>query len=178
MTFLSIVTRCHPNRPSMLQKNIDSLAAQTCQDFEQVLIRDDAGRGVGWANGQLQHASPKGDYVLILDDDDLLTDETAVEKLKAAADDQPDLIIFKVDHAGLGILPSPKVWERSPMGGHIGSCDFITRRDLWRRHIPAFSQPTCGDIAFLRSMWHENIGVVWLDEQLAAVQRISRGRGE
>lgn len=176
--FLSVVTRCHPNRPSMLQKNIDSLLVQTCQDFEHVLIQDNEGRGVGWANEQLQHTSPKGDYVLILDDDDRLIDETAVEKLKAAVNGQPDIVIFKADHAGLGVLPSPKVWEKSPMGGHIGSCDFITRRDLWRQHIPAFAQPTCGDIAFLRSMWHEEIAAVWLNEQLAAVQRISRGRGE
>jgi glycosyltransferase involved in cell wall biosynthesis len=162
----------------MLQKNIDSLAAQTCQDFEHILIRDDEGRGVAWANGQLQHADLNGQYVLVLDDDDKLADPTAVEKLKEATADNPGLVIFKADHAGLGILPSPKAWKNQPVGGHIGSCDFITRSDLWREHIEAFDMPEAGDFYFLRSMWLDEPDVVWLDEQLAAVQRISRGRAE
>lgn len=179
MTFLSIVTRCHPNRPSMLEKNRASLANQTDQDFEHVLIKDEKGRGVEWANGILQTAVPRGDYVLVLDDDDLLTDNRAIEKLRAATITNPDIVVFKVHHGRLGVLPSALVWQKKrPVGGHIGSCDFITRRDIWRQHIPAFARPSGGDYYFLRSMWHEDINVVWLDERLAAIQRISRGKGE
>lgn len=155
-----------------------SVAAQVDGDLEQIVITDEIGRGVEWANGALRDAILAGDYVLILDDDDRFVDPTAVAKLKAAAAGKPDLIIFKADHNGLGTLPSPAVWGNRPIQGQIGSCDFITRRDLWRQHIPAFARPECGDYAFLMSMWHENINVVWLDERLTAVQRISKGRGE
>lgn len=178
MTFLSIVTRCHPQRPNMLAKNIASLDAQTCQDYEHILIKDCEGRGVGWANGQLQYAFPTGDYALVLDDDDYMKDETAVAQLKEAAKDSPDIVIFKADHNGHGILPHEKVWGKKPLGGYIGSCDFITRQDIWRQHIPAFAQPTAGDFAFLMSLWHEDIDVIWHDAVLAAVQRVSRGRPE
>lgn len=178
--FLSIITRCHPKRPTMLAFNQLSLDYQTDHDFEQLLIKDDSqdGRGVGWANGQLQHAEPAGEYVLILDDDDRFIDNAAVEKLKAATIDRPDIVIFKADHAKLGILPSPAMWGKRPVGGHIGSCDFITRVDVWREHIAAFDMPECGDYAFLKALWSNDIHVVWLDEKLAEVQRISKGAAE
>ena len=176
--FLSVVTRCHPNRPKYFADNAASLARQTCRDFEHVIIQDSVGRGVGWANAQLQHANPKGDYVMVLDDDDYLTCPGAIETLKEATAERPEIVLFKVDHKGLGILPSAKVWKKKPVGGHIGSCDFIVRRDVWNQHIAAFAQPMNGDIAFLRSLWRDGIDAVWLDSQLAAVQRISRGRGE
>jgi len=178
MTFLSIVTRCHPNRPGFLAENEASVAAQTCNDYEHIFIVDDEGRGVAWANWALQLAQPAGDYVLVLDDDDKLTDPEAIAKLKEATADNPDLVIFKADHDGLGILPSPLIWGRAILRGHIGSCDFITSREQWYQHIHHFAQPECGDFSFLNALWFNRPEVVWLDEQLAAVQRISKGAPE
>jgi glycosyltransferase involved in cell wall biosynthesis len=162
----------------MRAANLAALEAQTCQDYEHILIVDNEGRGLEWANSSLQDAAPAGEYVLILDDDDLLTDKEAIEKLRTAAEPEPDLIIFKAYHGPLGILPSARVWGNRPYGGHIGSCDFITRRDVWLEHIPAFAQPESGDYYFLQSIWLDDPCVVWLDETLAAVQRISKGKAE
>jgi hypothetical protein len=179
MTFLSVVTRCHPHRPTMLDRNQESLEMQTDQDYEHVLIKDTEGRGVPWANAQLQYAEVTGEYVLVLDDDDMLTDPHAIATLKTAAANGPALIIFKADHGPLGILPSRAVWEQRPVSGHIGSCDFITRRDVWREHISAFDKPECGDYAFLKSAWGDGgLQVVWLDATLAGVQRVSKGAAE
>ena len=177
MTFLSIVTRCY-KRPDMLVRNTESLAQQTEQDFEQLFITDDKGLGVAVANRALVTANPAGDYVMILDDDDMLINDRAIELLKEAIvkfGTLPELVIFKADHAGLGILPSRLTWGKRPVQGRIGSCDFITRRDVWEKHITAFGVDECGDYAFLRSIWTENPNVVWLDEILAGVQRISKG---
>lgn len=162
----------------MLAINRQSLGAQTSQDYEQVFVVDDVGRGVGWANRALQTAEVIGDYVLVLDDDDTLTSVRAIELLKEATADKPDLVIFKADHARLGVLPSLVIWGKRPVKGHIGSCDFISRRDVWERHIKAFGALACGDYTYLRSAWQDNPSVVWLDKELAAVQRISRGRPE
>ena len=177
MTFLSVVTRCY-KRPTMLHRNIESLYMQTDKDFEQLFIDDTEGRGIGWANAQLATVKPSGEYVMVLDDDDMLTDARAIEKMKAATIRAPSLVIFKADHAELGILPSKAVWNHRPMLGQIGSISFISRRDVWKRHIGAFDIFACGDYAYLQSVWRDKPSVVWLDEKLAAVQRISRGKPE
>ena len=176
--FLSIVTRCF-RRPTYLQANVESLKSQTDPDYEQVFLVDEKGVGVGGANRALALAEPRGEYVLVLDDDDMLSDTGAITALKeAVAVDDPHLVIFKADHDKLGILPHSNVWKNRPQCGYIGSCDFITRRDWWDRHIGAFGKPSQGDCAFLKRMWSHDPRVVWLDRQLAAVQRISNGRPE
>ncbi len=175
--FLSVVTRCY-KRPVMLANNVASLRGQTDQDYEQLLIVDEVGRGVGWANQALATAEPAGDYVMALDDDDKLADYRAIELLKVATEGEPELVIFKADHARLGILPRAVVWGKRPIRGSIGGCDFISRRDVWEKHIAAFGTMACGDYRYLRSVWQDDPKVFWLDKLLASVQRISRGQPE
>jgi glycosyltransferase involved in cell wall biosynthesis len=175
--FLTVVTRCY-RRPKLLDRNLESLAMQSCQDYQHLFIIDHVGEGVGAANKALSLANPAGEYVLVLDDDDLFTDPDAIAMLKEYAVTEPDLIVFKADHGELGILPSARVWHRRPRPGEIGSCDFVTRCDWWQRHIAAFGAPEQGDYAFLMSMWADAPAVTWLDHQLTAVQRISRGKPE
>ncbi len=173
--FLTVVTRCF-KRPEMLAENVASLEGQTDPDYEQLFIVDEIGQGVGWANQQLATARPAGRYVLVLDDDDMLTNDRAITLMKEAAKNGPHLIIFKAVHNGLGILPSRAIWGKRPLFGHIGSCDFVTRLDIWERHIHAFGVDEGGDYAFLKAIWQDGPTVVWLDEILAGVQRISRGQ--
>lgn len=175
MIFLTVVTRCY-KRPEMLANNKKSLANQTSQDYKQVFLVDRIGRGVGAANRALKTAPIVGEYVLVLDDDDMLIHDRAIELLKQAAADSPALVIFKADHDYMGILPDDLVWERRPLRGHIGSCSFITRRDVWERHIHRYGIDEAGDYAFLHSVWMDRPRVVWLDEVFAGVQRISKGR--
>lgn len=177
--FLSVVTRCY-KRPTMLAINQESLARQTDQDYEQILLIDDEGLGLHAANKRLAEAEPAGDYVLILDDDDMLSEPEAIERLKEAAVDDPEMVFFHADHDWLGVLPSRIVWKaQRPLKCHIGSCDFITRRDVWGRHIEAFGAPECGDFEFLKSIWMAGRpDAVWIDDILAGVQRIGHGRPE
>lgn len=179
MTFLSVVTRCY-KRPNMLGTSLNSLQMQTDQDYEQISIVDNVGRGVPWANRALQAAGPTGDYVLILDDDDMLTEATAIEELRQATEREPDLVIFKCDHGPLGVLPDDVAWKRRPLKGHIGSCSFISKRQTWRNHIHSFAVDEGGDYAYLKAVYFDwpRPEVVWLDRQLTAVQRISKGAAE
>ena len=174
MTFLSVVTRCY-KRPDMLAKNIASLEAQTDPDYEQLFIVDDDGQGIGWANRSLVMVEPVGEYVMVLDDDDMLANVRAIEEMKAATLARPDMLIFKASHDGLGVLPSPAIWGKRPLKGHIGSCDFISRRDIWEKYIHRFGVDEGGDYAYLHAVWMNRPEVVWLDEVLASVQRISHG---
>lgn len=177
--FLTIFTRCY-KRPTMLQRNIEALRAQTCQDFEQIFIVDDVGRGVGWANRQFYEyrAKATGRYVLMLDDDDRLIDDMAIELLRYASIDDPDLVIFKGDHKRSGILPTESVWKREPLCGRISGQDFIVRSDVWREYIHHFSGDQEGDFHFLEALWRSNPTVKWLDEILVEQQWIGNGRPE
>jgi glycosyltransferase involved in cell wall biosynthesis len=184
MTFLTVVTRCY-KRPVMLANNVASLEAQTDPDYEHLFIVDDEGQGIGWANRALGMVEPAGDYVLVLDDDDMLISDRAIELMKDAAIkiqrtgrptiEPPDLLIFKAEHGDLGTLPSKAIWGKRPLKGHIGSCDFISRRDVWEKHIHRFGVDEGGDYAYLHAVWMDTPDVRWLDEVLASVQRISHG---
>ena len=178
--FLSIVTRCY-KRPSFLENNQASLRAQTVTNYEQLLIIDDIGRGIHAANMALADAYPAGDYVLVLDDDDVITDPEMIETLQwyTEQEGRPGLVFFKADHDHLGILPDGLVWGRRPIHGRVGSCDFISRRDIWEKYIAAFGAPHSGDYTYLKTVWlTERPCVAWLDRQMTAVQRISNGRAE
>ncbi len=173
--FLSVITRCY-KRPDMLAENVASLEGQADPDYEQLFIVDDVGRGVGWANKQLATTKPTGRYVMVLDDDDMMVDDNAIALMKEAAKNGPHIVIFKAVHSDLGVLPGPAVWQNRPIRGQIGSCDFITRRAVWEKHIEAFGTFACGDFNFLKAIWLDSPTVVWLDRVLAGVQRISRGQ--
>jgi hypothetical protein len=183
--FLTVVTRHFVKRPNLLAACQQSLDAQRVRDFEHVLLTDDVGRGVAWANAQFAaHADQvRGEYVLMLDDDDALADPDAVAILRDAAEARPDLVFFRADHGELGILPDGAVWKKRPVRGHVGGIDFITRSDVWKAHISAFSKAhslasPCGDYYFLESVWETKPSIVWVDRVLTRVQRISQGAPE
>ena len=188
MPFLSIVTRCY-RRPAALARNVASVQAQVDPDLEHLFIVDDVGRGVQWANAQFAvHAGRvHGEYVLMLDDDDALATSMAIVLLKQSLGPaRPDLVVFRADHGPLGILPGGSVWGQRPARGQIGGIDFITRADVWRKHIKAFARPAdpdgptpCGDYSFLEAVWkRRGLRVAWLDRLLTRVQGIGRGEPE
>jgi glycosyltransferase involved in cell wall biosynthesis len=175
--FLSIITRCY-KRPESLAHNIASLQQQTLQDFKQVYLVDDIGRGMEWANGQFyrHRDKAKGKYVLMLDDDDMLSEPRAIEKLLAATQDSPEVVFFRFDCGKvLGILPDDENWRQAPAWGRIGTPCFITRLDVWQNYIWTFTVPEGGDFHFISAVWPHLTHVIWLDEVLGRVQRKSYG---
>ena len=169
MPFLSIVTRCY-KRPESLKANVASVANQTDQDYEHLFIVDDVGRGMEWANRALATATPAGDYVLVLDDDDILSEPRAIEYLKEAAVDKPDVIIFRGDFGEvLGILPDAVVWGNRPIKGHIGSAAFATSRDVWEKHVTSYGAKEGGDYEYLKALWQDKPAVVWLDKLITTL---------
>lgn len=179
MPFLTVITRCF-QRPNMIAKNIASLRAQTCQDFQQLCLIDDVGRGVGWSYENMATYAPrlKGDYVLILDDDDELICDTLVADLKGiVADTAADIIMLKMDHGPRGILPG-KSWQQRPVLGDIGCSAFVVRREVWQAHAQYFTPDYNGDFAFISSIFDEDYEIYWHDVVASRVQRISDGQPE
>ena len=95
MPFLEVLTRTY-KRPKMLKRNIDSILTQTDKDFTHTLLNDDVGRGIAWSYQNLASYAPflVGDYVWILDDDDLAVSQTLIADLKTIAQaHNPDVIM-------------------------------------------------------------------------------------
>jgi len=179
MPVLEIITRCN-GRPKLLAANQASLAALEHDDWTQTLLIDDVGRGLGWANRNMARYAPHliGDYIWILDDDDLCVHPPLVGELKAIVQrQQPDVIMLRMDHGPLGVLPDDPRWGHAPVVGRIGVSAFVVARAVWQAHAAAFlpgTQPS--DFQFIRALWDSRPRVVWHDVVASRVQRISRGR--
>lgn len=181
MAFLQILTRCY-RRPKMLMANIRSLEAQTDPDWEQTLLVDGEGRGVGAAQAALANHAPyvRGAYVWVLDDDDLCIRPTLVAELKQiASSQQPAAILVRMDHKRRGVLPDDTHWQREPEHGWIGASAMIVRRDVWQRYAPAYaSAHYSSDFDFISAVFGSDPDVYWHDCIASQVQRISMGAPE
>lgn len=180
MAFLSVVTRCY-KRPKMLANNVASVRSQTDPDYQQVFIVDDMGRGVGWANRQLVERAHEatGQYVMVLDDDDMLSDETLIETLKGIVEkNRPELIMAKMDHGELGILPNDDHWLKRPEHGQIGMSAWVASNELYRGAVQNIGPKRAGDVAFYQALYDRAASIYWLDQVISQVQRISWGKPE
>lgn len=181
MAFLEIITRCY-KRPKMLQHNQASIEAQTCDDWEQLLIFDDIGNGIGWAQTIIADYADEltGDYVWVLDDDDMCTRDTLIYELKQIADvHNPDVIMVRFNHMDRGILPDGLYWKSQPVECHIGVSCYIVKRDVFQKHASAFKSARYqSDLDFIQSVYADNPSVFWHDVIAGQVQRISLGEPE
>lgn len=181
MPFLEVITRCY-KRPQMLQRNLDSMAAQTCPDFAHTLLVDEVGVGVDGAWAKLRDYAPRlaGDYIWILDDDDECIRPSLVEDLQAiAAQYDPDVIMMRMDHGHWGVKPSGS-WKQCPVMGDIGCSAYVIKRHVWQLHAAEAWQTTRyqSDFDFISSVFERPYKVAWYDVVASRVQRISQGAPE
>lgn len=183
MPFLSVVTRHLPARAELLQRNKDSLKNQTDPDFESIVFVDAQARGFAHAHKLLSDASffVQGRYVLILDDDDYVSDRDAIKAFKEATLHQPPVVIFRGQHADLGILPA-RTWLEAPALGDIGCFDFILRADIYKeisRTTPAPDNPYTGDYAIIAAAFAQyQAQAVWLDRVICTADKRRLGLGD
>ena len=177
---LSIVTRQHPDRPSLFQQHLRSLQRQDDPDYEHVVLKDTEGLGLAWANGMFhrERERVKGEYVLILDDDNALMATDVISEIRRVVDEHaPDVIVVK-GYVGDRLLPDDAMWGKQPALGHIDSLNFVVRNEVWQKHIHAFDVPRCGDYAFISSVFKDNPKVYWLNKPCAKTLAINKGGGE
>jgi hypothetical protein len=164
----------------MLAHNQASLAAQTDNDFTQTLLNDPDGRGIAWANRNLGQYAPflVGQYIFILDDDDMLICPTFIAELKEIVKaHRPDVIFVKMDHKKRGILPD-KSWGCEPKHSDIGCSGFVVRRKIWQKFSRHWDASYAGDFGFISAVFASNPKVFWHDVIASQVQRISNGAAE
>ena len=184
MKTIAFITRVHPGRPNMLKKCIESVKAQTSDDYIHILHRDDnSGRGYGvpMANQSLRKIKTiDAKYAMILDDDDMLIDPNFVVVFAGATEkDAPEIVFFKGELMGRGIYPRPQVWGKVPIIAQIASFCFAVRRDIWEKYIHMFKQRPAGDFSFISHCYAMTKNHLWLDRVIARTQKkAGRGRGE
>lgn len=178
MTKITFYTPTY-KRPKALAICMRSVNMQTDMNFEQVIIHDDVGLGIGGMYQDIRNHlhSVHGDYVHVLSDDDVLTDIDAVRKIRRfiAAEDNPPVVIIKSEKLGR-ILPD--YWQAAPQFGHIDLGNFVVRADVWKANATAWGDCYEGDFHFINALWQQGHRFAWLDDVLTAAQRISRGQPE
>ena len=176
--FMSFVTRCY-KRPRKLAQCITSIISQTDKDFEHVLIKDDVGRGLEWANKQLyEHRERvKGEYVYICDDDDQVSDISFVAVIKEIARElAPDVIMTKLLRRGKQ-YPTAETWGKDPVKGKIAVGCICAKNEIYQKHINAFGKSRAGDYYFIKNVFEEDYKIHWLDRIVMAAT-VGRGRCE
>ena len=154
---------------------------QSDPDYEHLIIRDQIGRGVPWANKQLadrQWDDINGKYVYILDDDNKMYHD-AIEAIKAAAgeDCQHDMIIFRINRSKSRQrdFPENEYWRRTPEIKHIDIGNVVLRRGLFIDAVKHFSEIYEGDFDFIMAAYWMAASVIWDDYKIMRLQRISAG---
>ena len=181
MPFLEVITRTFGGRPTMLAANQASLQAQTDGDWVQTLLMDRERRGIAWATENLGRYAPRlvGDYVWLLDDDDLCILPTFVAGLREIAVlNAPDVVFVRMDHGGGRILPSAR-WGKSPRLSEIGVSAFVVRRAVWQAHAGAWTPGEyISDFKFIHSIWQSRPITYWWDVVASRCIRQSEGKAE
>jgi glycosyltransferase involved in cell wall biosynthesis len=183
--FLTIITRTY-NRPDGLAQCCATVEAQTDQDFEHLIVRDTVGVGVAESNRLFLSVEPQGEYVMMLDDDDLLASPWFVSDLRAAARAyDPDVIVFRMHNAEFGVLPDRFVWQQQPKHGHIGGSCLVVKRHVWDACIWAIATDGKGggpvyhsDFIYLQEVWTYTRRIHWMDKIQVVVSKVSRGATE
>jgi len=174
--FLSVVTRTHPKPVDYLALNQASLRGQQDPDYEQIVIRDEVGMGLAWANRQfwVHREKTQGEYVIMLDDDNVLATPHAITVLKAVTWDAPAAVMFKADVGPHGVLPSAQSWqERRSIPFQIDGHCVIVRADVWRGLIHHFAVDVRGDAAFLAELLAPGAyRVEWVNAVLVRALRV------
>lgn len=178
MAFLQVITRTFGARPTLLARNRASLAALDDSDWEQSLVVDTVGRGVAWANTNLATVKATGEYVWVLDDDDVCANPALIGTLKAHRG--APVIVCRATHARFGVLPHDAHWGGPPVPADFGWSNLFVRSDVWEAHRQFLAQCDVyeADYLFAAHLWAEAAPWQWCDVVAAHYPRVSAGAGE
>ena len=174
---LSIYTPTY-ERPGLLADCVASIEAQTVP-VEHAIIHDHVGLGVGGMFADIpNHAnSVTGDLVMVLSDDNVLTDPKFAEDLLRTWDEQerPDVVMFK---GSIGACVQPLVWDSEPIECKVDLSCFAVAREVWQRHARDWGHRYEGDFDFIHTLWETGYRFYWWNRLCFMAQTISHGQPE
>lgn len=179
MAFLEILTRHHSGRPELLKRCEASLDAQTDLDWVQTLLIDDVGRGVFWANGNLGRYAPRleGEYIWVLDDDDICICDTLIEDLKrTVAETCADVVMVRGEIHTHGIVPDDEHWGQIPEFANVAMPNFVLRRAVWQKHAGMLAVPRGADFRMIHDVFAAGVyRIEWLDKVVVRAEKARFG---
>lgn len=188
MINLNIVTRCrypslHPQSKE-LARCIASVENEMTDDlaiFGTVIYDDSvAGRGLHASNRVLATFTPRDDahYVMALDDDDEMPAGAGARILAAInAVATADIIRFRADCLGRGVLPDADAWMVTPpVRRQTPGTSFISTRETWMKYREAWDAPSEADWRYVSACVAGGAKQAWHWGVIAKCQKISHGR--
>lgn len=163
-------------RPQLLARCQASVAAQTDQDIQHLIIRDEVGLGVGgmFAAMPSHMADVAGEWVYVLSDDDYLTDPQVVAEFRAFAEAHPAAEIIMCRQL-IGGVRYPRTWMAPPELGAVSLSCWFVRRAVFAR-IP-YGCRYEGDFDFIAAVWAAGLPIAWWDRVVCDAPH-GWGRGE
>lgn len=180
MALITIYTPTY-QRPKALTKCIESVQAQTCQDFEHIVYHDRVGEGIDGMFARVVASSPtfQGEYVYILQDDDWLADAKVIADVKAfiEANDKPPVIICQSRKHHLRL---PTKWGTlPPWAGTIDLGNFIVRKDIFQVYREGLLTGRYeADFDFIRRIWDAGIEFTWYPRLICESDQFGQGQPE
>lgn len=175
--FLTIYTPTY-RRPRFLAACKESVAAQSDRDYQHLVIEDRVGVGVeGMFLAVRDNVGLiEGQYVYMLQDDDVLVDRDFVRELKRFVweHNDPPVVIVRNKKHGL----QPRRWRQAPQLGSIDLGSYVVRADVFCRHADQFGARYEGDYDFIRFLWDRRYTFAWWDRLVAEAQQVGMGRPE
>lgn len=161
----------------MLEICRNSIRKQTSDDYIHIIRRDDRtknGYGMLLANQLLAKVFPDAQYVMVIDDDDMIIDSDFVKIFKEIIDNNnPEIVFFKGTVFGREIPPL-NLWEKRPVCNQItGSC-FAIKLDIWEKYVHKYGKERCGDYSFISECYKNTRNHFWLDRIVFKTQGESR----
>lgn len=155
---ITVLVKTH-KRPKMLRRCINSLNTQTKNNFNVLIISDYKDDNVEKLvdeyknlNFIFKHVEPLGyplcclytnqvkdivnsKYVIFIDDDDEITDNTYLESLENifTKNENSAVIMSKSEFPGR-IIPSNDRWNCLPGAGHVSTLNFCIRTDIYKKY--------------------------------------------
>lgn len=176
MTFLSVYTPTY-RRPFQLELCKASVANQTVP-VDHVIVEDKIGIGVDGMFADIpNHAhKPVGDYVMVLSDDNVLTDGSFAEQLQeVATETDVDVVVFK---GRIDTTIQPAAWSCEPIETMIDLSCFAVKRHVWIQHAGDWGHRYEGDFDFIHTLWAAGRSFYWWDRMAFMALQISRGASE
>jgi glycosyltransferase involved in cell wall biosynthesis len=179
MPLLTIITRTFNARPLGLAANVASVDRQIArQEIEHLVVVDELRRGVAWAQENLRTVQPRGDYVMLLDDDDFLLGDGLIPGLTRQVALAPEVVIVQMNMGDGRILPSDAGWGNFPQRSGIPCSSYIVRRDVWNEHVSDFAPRYDGDYDFIEAIYNCGHPLLWWKSIVSRVGQVSHGEAE
>lgn len=107
-------------------------------------------------------AHVKEGWILILDDDDYLSNELALQVLANSLPDEDTMLVCKMEYPDGSTLPDEAYWGKTPFTRRHISMPTICFHSKWKHHVD-FDGMRAGDYRFANKLLKYVKGVKWLD---------------